>query len=102
MPARWARTNPAVTPVGLRRAKRRANNLHPVGSKHGVKSVGEFLVAIANQETDVLGAPGVDVHPAHRWLTRAQATDIHALHRFVRTLPAGSPRGRRRGHGAVE
>ena len=42
--------------VGLRRAKRRANDLDPVGSKHFVKSVGEFLVPIANQETDVFGA----------------------------------------------
>ena len=42
--------------VGLRDAKRCANDLDPVASKHVVKSVGEFLVPIAYQETDVFGA----------------------------------------------
>ena len=36
--------------VGLRRAKRRANDLDPVTPEHLVKSLGEFLVPIANQE----------------------------------------------------
>jgi hypothetical protein len=36
--------------VGLRGAKRRANDLDPATPKHLVKSVGEFLVSIANQE----------------------------------------------------
>ena len=47
---------PLGHPVGLRRAQRRANDLDPVGSKHVIKSVGEFLVPITNQETDVFGA----------------------------------------------
>ena len=36
--------------VGLRGAKRRANDLNPVTPKHLVKSVVEFLIPIANQE----------------------------------------------------
>ena len=42
--------------VGLRDAKRCADDLDPVASKHLVKSVGEFPVPITNQETDVVGA----------------------------------------------
>ena len=42
--------------VGLRRAKRRANNLDPVASKHLVKSVRKFLIPITNQEADPYGA----------------------------------------------
>ena len=34
--------------IGLRRAKRRANDLDPVGLKHVVKSVRKFLVPITN------------------------------------------------------
>ena len=47
---------PLSHPVGLRRAKRRANDRDPVASKHLVKSVREFLVPITNQETDAFGA----------------------------------------------
>jgi hypothetical protein len=47
---------PLGHPVGLRRAKRRANDRDPVASKHLVKFVGEFLVPITNQETDVFAA----------------------------------------------
>jgi hypothetical protein len=35
--------------------KRRADDLDPVASKDLVKSDGEFLVPIANEETDVFG-----------------------------------------------
>ena len=35
--------------VGLGRAKRRTNDLNPLASEHLVKPVGEFLIAIANQ-----------------------------------------------------
>jgi hypothetical protein len=42
--------------VGLRRAKRRANDLDPVASKHLVKSVCKFPVPITNQETDAFWA----------------------------------------------
>ena len=65
--------------VGLRDAKRCADDLDPVASKHLVKSVGEFLVPIANQETDVFGAipqgprhlPGVLRHPRRARIRRA-------------------------------
>src|SRR5262245_65112176 len=38
--------------VGLRGAKRRANDLDPTAAKYIVKSVGEFLVPITDQEAD--------------------------------------------------
>lgn len=41
---------PLRHPVGLRRAKRRANDRDPVAAKYFVKSVGEFLVPITNQK----------------------------------------------------
>jgi hypothetical protein len=50
--------------VGLRRAKRSANNLDPVASKHLIKSVGRLLVPIVSQETDVFGP--------HRGFSRAR------------------------------
>jgi hypothetical protein len=72
---------PLSHPVGLRRAKRRANDRDPVASKHLVKSVRKFLVPITNQKTDAFwalprvhvtcraccvthGALGLGVHPA--------------------------------------
>jgi len=39
-------------PVLLRRAKRCANDLDPLAAKHLVKRAGEFLVPIANQESN--------------------------------------------------
>ena len=38
--------------VCLRGAKRRANDLDPIASKHLVKTLGELLVPIANQEAE--------------------------------------------------
>ena len=43
--------------VGLRRTKWRTNDLDPIASKHLVKTVGEFQVAVANQEPDAFRAP---------------------------------------------
>ena len=43
---------PLGHPVGLRGAKRRANDLDPVTPEHFVKSASEFLVPIANQEAN--------------------------------------------------
>ena len=62
---------PLGHPVGLRRAKRRANDLDPVAAKHLVKPIREFLVSITNQETEGFGAlrqrprhlPGLLCHP---------------------------------------
>src|SRR5688572_6826132 len=47
---------PLSHPVGLRGAKRRANNLDPVASKQLVKSVRKFLIPITNQEAHPFGA----------------------------------------------
>ena len=84
-PVETFRAGRAHKPLGhavcLRRAKRRANDLDAIAAKHVIKSVGEFLVPIANQETDCSGrsasvhvscraccathgALGVGVHPA--------------------------------------
>ena len=49
--------------VGLRRAKGRANDLDPVGSKHVVKSVRKFLVPITNHETDAFGSESATTQP---------------------------------------
>src|SRR5258705_13501616 len=38
--------------VCLRRAKRRANDLYPIALKDPVKTLGELLVPIANQEAE--------------------------------------------------
>ena len=38
--------------VGLRRAKRRANDLHPIALEDPVKTLGELLIPIANQEAE--------------------------------------------------
>ena len=43
---------PLGNPVGLWRAKRRTNDLNPVTAEHVVKTVGEFVVPIANQKSD--------------------------------------------------
>ena len=38
--------------IGLRRLKRRSNNLHAAASKHLVKTARELLIPIPNQETE--------------------------------------------------
>jgi hypothetical protein len=38
--------------VCLRGTKRRANDLHPIASEHPIETVGEYLVAVANQESE--------------------------------------------------
>jgi hypothetical protein len=47
---------PLGNQVGLRRAKRRTNDLNPVAPKHVVKASGEFLIPIANQKPNPLRA----------------------------------------------
>jgi hypothetical protein len=44
--------------VGLRRAKRRPNDLHPLTSEHLVKRIREFLIPIANQKAQRFRALG--------------------------------------------
>src|SRR5262245_64654612 len=44
--------------IGLRRAKRRTNDLNPFASEHVVKPIGEFLIAIANQKPQRFRALG--------------------------------------------
>ena len=41
---------PLGTRVGLWRAERRANDVNPVASEHVIKTLGEFLIPIANQK----------------------------------------------------
>ena len=72
--------------VRLRRAKRRANDLEPTASEHVVKTVGEFLVPVANQEAERLwafGQPpcqltGLLCYPRRNRIRRA-ARDVHTV-----------------------
>ncbi len=47
---------PLCDPVRLRGAKRRAKDLDSIASQHLVKTLGEFLVSVANQEAERLWA----------------------------------------------
>jgi hypothetical protein len=49
--------------IRLRGAKRRANDLRPNASKHLVKTVGEFLVPVADQEAERLAQRGLRKRP---------------------------------------
>ncbi len=77
--------------IRLRRAKRRANDLQPTASKHLVKTVGEFLVPVPDQEAERLGVfcqrprqlPGLLYHPRRARIRRA-ARDVHAAAAPVR------------------
>jgi hypothetical protein len=70
--------------IRLRRAKRRANDLKPTASKHLVKTGGELLVPVADQEAEGLGVfcqrprqlPGLLCHPRRARIRRA-ARDVH-------------------------
>jgi hypothetical protein len=61
---------PLGNPAGLWRAKRRTNDLNPVASEHVVKTVGEFLIPIANQKSHRSERPA-KVHDSCRacWMT---------------------------------
>ena len=74
--------------VRLRRAKRRANDLEPMAAKQLFKTVGEFLVSVANQEAERLWAlcqrprqvPGLLGHPRRTRIRRA-AREVHTAAR---------------------
>jgi hypothetical protein len=55
-PIETLRADGAHEPLGnsvcLRGAKRRADDLNPTASKHLIKTGGEFLVAVANEEAE--------------------------------------------------
>ena len=65
--------------VCLRRAKRRANDLYPIALKDSVKTLGELLIPIANQEAERFLAlrqrprklPGLLRHPGPAWIACA-------------------------------
>ena len=71
--------------VCLRRAKRRANDLYPIAWKHLVKTLGELLIPIANQEAERFRAlrqrprqlPGLLRHPRPARIGRAPG-EMHA------------------------
>ncbi len=75
--------------IGLRRAKRRANDLDSVRSKHFVKSVRKLLVPITNQETDVCGrSPSVHVTCRACCVTHGEfGVGVHPV-RYTRRLPS--------------
>ena len=80
---------PLGHPVGLRRAKRRANDLDPVAPEHFVKPAGEFLVPIANQEAKAVPARSANVQVSWRarWMTHgALGFGVHPA-RCTRRLP---------------
>jgi len=63
-PVETLRANRPHEPFGncvrLRGAKRRANDLNPVASEHAVKTVGEFPIPVADEETEGFPVLGQD------------------------------------------